>query len=178
MYSNVYVFPVVCLHLLGMYSNACYATKNNNRMRQSDLALDQCWLTHNSYFRLATTVVLGMAITDGKLLFCHVLSEVNVDNKVSTVEYNNRTVYDCFNNPFPDDFGRPYLNPPPITIDDRPRLHKRYRYTPDLLPDNIYVASEKYVSTLTTPSVLPQLLLLASSRFQRSVLPYFWTRKI
>ena len=47
---------------------------------------------------------------------------------------------------------------PPITIDDRPWLHKRAQYTPDLLPAEISVAYEKSVSTFTTPSYSPDLL--------------------
>ena len=76
-------------------------------MRQSDLSLEKYWVTHSGYFRLATTVALGMGITDGKLLYCHGVAEGNKDKKISTLEYNNRTVYDCFNNPFTDDCGIP-----------------------------------------------------------------------
>ena len=47
---------------------------------------------------------------------------------------------------------------PPITIDDRPLPHKIALYAPDLLPDAIYVASEKSVSTLTTPYDSPYIL--------------------
>ena len=94
-----------------------------------------------------------MGITDGKLLFYHGISEGSVDKKISTSEYNNRTVYDCFNNPFTDDCGSPYLILHPIIIGDRPHLDKRARYTPDLLPAAISVASEKSVSTLTTPLI-------------------------
>ena len=89
-------------------------------MRQSDLALEKYWVTQSGYFRLATTVTLGMVITDGKLLYCHGVAEGNVDRKISALEYNNRTVYDCFNYPFTADFGSPAMHLPPITIDDRP----------------------------------------------------------
>ena len=74
------------------------------------------------------------------------------------MEYNNSTVYDLFNNPFLGDFGSPALNMPPITFDDRHRSHKRSRYTPDLIPDNISVASEDVFSTLTNPYDSPYLL--------------------
>ena len=127
-------------------------------MRQYDLVLEKYWLTQSGYFRLATTVALGMGITDGKLLYCHGVAEGKKDNKISTLEYNNRTVYDCFNNPFTDDFGSPALNLPPATFDDRTRPHKRARYTPDLLLATISVASENSVSTLTTPSYSLDLL--------------------
>ena len=87
-------------------------------MRKSDLALDKYWVTQSGYFRVATTYVLGMGITYGKLLYCHDVAEGNVDKKISTLDYNKKTVYDCFSNPFEADFGIPYLHLPPITIDD------------------------------------------------------------
>ena len=94
-------------------------------MQKSDIALDKYWVAKSGYFRLATTVELGMGIIDGKLLFCNGISEGRVDKKISTRNYNNRTVYDFFNNPFPDDFGNTALFILPITIDDRPHLDKR-----------------------------------------------------
>ena len=80
--------------------------------------------------------------------------------KKSILEHNNRTVYDCFNNPFTADCGSPAMYLPPITVDDRPPPppHKRAQYAPDLLPPAISVASENYVSTLTTPSDSPDIL--------------------
>ena len=55
--------------LLGRYSNACNAIAHHNRMRQSDIALEKYFVTHSDYFRLTTTIALGMGITDGKILF-------------------------------------------------------------------------------------------------------------
>ena len=127
-------------------------------MYRSDLALEKYWVTQSSYFRLATTVALGMGITDGKLLYCHSDVEGNFYKKISTLEYNNRMVYDCFNNPFTDEFGSPALNLPTITIDDWPRLHKRAQYTPYLPQAAIFVAYENSDSTLTTPSDSTDLL--------------------
>ena len=80
-YSNVYVCPVVRPHLLGRYFNACYAIYNLNRILHSGIVLDKYWVTQNVYFRLAATVAFRMGITDGKLLFCHGISEEIVDNK-------------------------------------------------------------------------------------------------
>ena len=114
------------------------------------------------YMLLINEVALGMGIADWKLLYCHSVAEVNVDKKISTLKYNNRTVYDCFNDPFTDEFGSPALNLPPITFYDRPYPHKRARYTPDLLPADISVASENSGSTLTTSSGFPKLLLQPS----------------
>ena len=131
-------------------------------MQQSDLVLDKYWVTQSGYFRLATTVALGVSITDEKFIFCHGISEWSVDKKNSTRNYNNRKVYDCFNNPFPVDFGKPYLNLPPIIIDDRPHLNKRDRCTPDFLPDVVYFASGNYVSDLTITSDYPRVPLINS----------------
>ena len=155
---NVYVHPIVFPHLLGRYFNTCNEIYNHNRIQHSDIALEKYWVTQSSYFRLATTVEWYMVITDRKILYCHGVAEGNMDKKISTLEYKNRTVYECFNNPFTAYFGSPALNLPPITIDDTPPPHKRAQYTPDLLPDEIYVVSEKYFSTLTTPSNFPDLL--------------------
>ena len=93
-YSNIYVRLVVRTHLIGRYFNACNTIYNHNRMRQSDLFLEKYWLTQSGYFRLATTVALGMGITDGKLLYCHGVAEGNEDKKISTLDYNNSTFYD------------------------------------------------------------------------------------
>ena len=78
------------------------------------------------------------------------------------MDYNDRMFYNCFNNLFLDYCGSPDLDLPPITISDRPCPYKRARYTPDLLPYSIYVASEKVFSTLTTSSDSPQVLVLTS----------------
>ena len=93
-YSNISVLPVVHLHLLGIYLNAYNSIYNCNSMQQSDLALDKYWVTQSGYFRLATIVALGMGITDKKLLCCHGVAEVNLDKKISALEYNTRKVYD------------------------------------------------------------------------------------
>ena len=161
-YPNISVRRVVCPHFLGRYFNACNEIENINRMRQSDIALEKYWVTQSVYFILATTLALSMVITDRKLLFCHGISEESVDKNISTIEYNNRMVYEFFNNTFTADFGSPDLNPPPINIDDRPHPHKIAHYTPDLLPAATSVASENCVSTFTTPSDLPQPLLSPS----------------
>ena len=74
--------------------------------------------------------------------------ETNVENEISTLEYNNRTVYDCFNNTFTYEFGSSALHLPLIIIYDWPNPHKISQYTPDLLPAAIYVSSINSVSNL------------------------------
>ena len=159
---NVSVSPIFHPHNIGIYFNSCNTIYNHNRMQQTDLMLEKYLVTQNEYFRLETTVSLGMGITDGKLLFCHIFSEENKGKKIPTKEYKHRTVYDCFNNNFQYDFGSPDLNLPPIDIEDRPLQHNRARYTLNLLPATISVAYEKYIITLTTTFDSPHLLLLPS----------------
>ena len=91
--------------------------------------------------RPETTVALGTGIEDGELLYCHEVAEVNADKKISTLDYNNRTFYECLYNSFIEECGSPDLNLPPNTIDNIPRLHKIDHYTLDLIPDSISVAS-------------------------------------
>ena len=90
-YSNVSVRPIVCPHLLGRYFNACNAIYYHNRIWRSDLSQEKYWVTQSGYFRLATTVALGMGIIDGNLPYYHGVAEGNVDKKISTLEYNNKT---------------------------------------------------------------------------------------
>ena len=62
-------------------------------MRQSDIAIEKYWVTQSGYFRLATTVSLGMGIAYGKIIYCLCVAKVNEDKKISTLVYNNITVY-------------------------------------------------------------------------------------
>ena len=91
-----------------------------------------------------------MGIKYGKLLYFHGVVEGDLYKKISILEYINRTVYNYFNNTFTSDFGILAFIITPITIDDRPCLHKRSQYTPDMLPYAFSVSSENYFITLTT----------------------------
>ena len=107
-------------------------------------------------------MALGIGITYGKLLFCHIISEESEDKNILAKEYNNRTVYYWFNNPFTDDFDSPHLNLSPITIDDITRPNKRSWYNPYLIPASISVASENFVINLTNPYDYTLLFILPS----------------
>ena len=108
-------------------------------------------MTQSGYFSFATKVALGVGIIDGKILFCHGISDKTKEKMISIRDYNDRTVYGCFNNHFPSDFCSPALSVVPRPIYDSPHLNKRARYTSDRLSAAIYVTSGKYVSTFTTP---------------------------
>ena len=49
------------------------------------IALEKYWVTQSGCFRLETIVVLGMVITDGKILYCHGVAEGNMDKKISAL---------------------------------------------------------------------------------------------
>ena len=83
-YSNVSVSTIFRHHFLGRYFNAYHIIYNHNRMRQSYLAQDKYWETHSGYLILATTLALGMGITDRKIIFCNGISEGSVYKKIST----------------------------------------------------------------------------------------------
>ena len=74
--------------------------------------------------------------------------------------YNVSTVYEFFNNIFPVGCGRPYLNLYPMPIYDIPNPNKIACYTSDTIPNTITVTSINSVSNLTTPSNLPQIIVM------------------
>ena len=82
-FSNISIRPVIHPHVIGGYLSVCNVIENPNSMRQYDLLLFKNWVTQSGYFRLATAVALGMDIIHGKLLFCHEISEQNMDKKIS-----------------------------------------------------------------------------------------------
>ena len=53
-------------------------------MQKYDLALEKYSVAQGGYFRLATTVALGMGITYGNIIFCRCISDESVDKKNST----------------------------------------------------------------------------------------------
>ena len=129
-------------------------------MRKYEPALEKYWVTQSGCFTLATTVALGIGVTDKKLPFCHGIQEERRGKQIITREYNDRTVYECFNNPFSFYCDIPDLILSPMPIDDSPCPKKRARYTPDPLPVAISVASGNSVSTLATLSDSPQDIIL------------------
>ena len=76
------------------------------------------------------------------------------------IEYNDRMIYDWFNNPFPDDFSSSDLNPHTIPIYDSPLPDKISEYTPDLSLSDISVAPESFLCILITPYDYSQVLVL------------------
>ena len=119
-------------------------------------------MTQSDYFRLATTVTLVMGIIYANILLFNGISWGNRDNKITMRGYNDRIVFDCFNDPFPNKCGISALNLPPVTIDDSPHPKKTSHYTSGPLLATIYVASKNSVGTLTSPCESPTLHFFGS----------------
>ena len=62
-------------------------------MRKSDLVVEKYWVTQSGYFRLATTLELFLEVANGIILLCHGILYGSEDKKISTREYNDKTVY-------------------------------------------------------------------------------------
>ena len=72
----------------------------HSKMRQYGLALEKYWVMQSGYFRIGTTVALSVGITYAKILLCRGIGTDNKYKAVSMREYNDRTVFGYFNNPF------------------------------------------------------------------------------
>ena len=82
---NVSIRFIICHHVFDSYFSACNALDNIIRMRHHHMELDKYWVPQSGYFRLDTTVALGMGIIDRKLLFYHDISEKIKDKTISMI---------------------------------------------------------------------------------------------
>ena len=57
-----------------------------------------------------------MGITEAKVLFCHGISEGNMDKEITSREYNVRKVFGFLRNHFTDDCGILDLSLPPMAL--------------------------------------------------------------
>ena len=89
-YGNLHVRKVPRPDVLSTYFSYCNAIDVHNQSRQHDLALEECWVTGDPYFRLCTTMI-GITVTDSwKLMKYH--SKKWNDERI--VSFANRL---CFN---------------------------------------------------------------------------------
>ena len=79
---NVSIHPFLCPHVIGSYFSACNAIENHNSMWQYDIAIEKYWVNQNGYFRLETTVSLGLGILDGKISLYHGISEKSKEKTI------------------------------------------------------------------------------------------------
>ena len=61
-YYNDFIWPVVITNIIFKHLNPCNAMDQNNKIQKYEVALKKYWVTQSVYFRLATTVELGMGI--------------------------------------------------------------------------------------------------------------------
>ena len=104
-------------------------------------------------------MALSRGITYANLLFCHSIATYKNNKYITITKYNDRKVFDYFNNIFPDNGGTQYFNIPPIYIDDSPCPPKIPRNTFDMLPYTISAASKKTLSNLNSLFDYPTLHL-------------------
>ena len=104
-------------------------------------------------------MALSMGITDVKLLLCHGIATDNKNKDITMTEYNDRKVFDYFNNISPDNCDTQDLNIPHMAFDYSPRPPKIPCNTFDMLPATISAASKNSLSTLTSPCDSPTLRL-------------------
>ena len=65
---------------------------NHNSIHQSGKELEKYWVTQGGYFRLATTLLMGMGIADGNILLCNDISKKIKDKTISIRKFKNRIV--------------------------------------------------------------------------------------
>ena len=82
-YSNFSICPILFPRVIGSYLSAFNVIYNHNSIIQSGLSLEKHWVIQSGYFRLSTTMALGIVIKDGNLLFWHGISEKNMDKTIS-----------------------------------------------------------------------------------------------
>ena len=104
-----------------------------------------------------------MGITEAKVLFCHGISEGNMDKEITSREYNVRKVFGCFRNHFTDNFGILDLYLPPMALAIVPAKKKEFARTlifyqlPFLLPPKTFFVLWPH---LTTPQLFTPLALI------------------
>ena len=86
---------------------------------QSDLALENFWVTQCGWVRLCTTVAMRMAITNCWKLFRYGVKRDHHENLIGIREFLERLAQDSFKNPFSPDSGTTAKNIPPLDeVDD------------------------------------------------------------
>ena len=93
-YSNVYVWPVVCTHFLVGYFNACNGIDNHNRMWQYDLALENILGNIEWIFYTCKYSGIGYGYYRWESYILSWCCREKCGQEISTLEYNNRTFYD------------------------------------------------------------------------------------
>ena len=63
-YHNVVIHPVARPLVMSKFSGSVDGVDSHNKSRQSDLALENLWVTQRGWLRLCTTAAMGMNITN------------------------------------------------------------------------------------------------------------------
>ena len=69
---------------------------HHNQARQFELGLERHWITHDGYFRMATTLI-GMTVTDAWRAYKHAIADP-AKKTTRIKEFADRLAWDCIHN--------------------------------------------------------------------------------
>jgi hypothetical protein len=145
-WGNVMTRLVPRPDVISQYFQISNAVDTHNQARQSDLALEQHWVTTNCWFRIITTFI-GLTVTDAWKAYRHGVRGPNTtERKVTILEFTDRLVWEMLNSNIKRKAEQPlHLSPP-----------KRVRMDDDHPPAEVRRSPRAHhspVSTLTPASV-------------------------
>ena len=92
---------------------------SHSRSRNSDLALENWWVTQCGWLRLCALVAMRMTIINFWNVFCYGVKRYNYERLIGIRELSEWLYQYCFNNIFSRDRGTPAKNIPPLDeVDD------------------------------------------------------------
>lgn len=104
-HGNVITKEIPRPAIISEYFSVSPKIDNHNQSRQSDLALEECWLTQDCWFRLHTTVQ-GMVVTDAWKLLKHHLSGRHRMAQQTIKDFADELSYALLTNGLRDSAGR------------------------------------------------------------------------
>jgi hypothetical protein len=88
--------------VISKYFNDSNVIDSHNHARQYELALEKRWVTHDCFFRVASTLI-GMTVTDAWRAYKHAMPLKRSD--ITIKEFADRLAYDCIHNTYSDVTG-------------------------------------------------------------------------
>lgn len=90
--------------VVSRYFSKCNGIDAHNQARQGILKLEKCWITHDPWFRIATTL-FGMTMTDCWKAFKYALPDKHPQKNIRIVEFADRMAYELVHNKNSTDHG-------------------------------------------------------------------------
>lgn len=86
--------------VLNAYYSASHLIDRHNHLRQGELQFEKYWKTKCPWFRLVTTIVFGLTVTDAFLLAKHSVASDHPIQRMNVKEFAARVAYDLHNMSF------------------------------------------------------------------------------